>query len=116
MSLGEILAELEATLEDERQALRTLHGPRIDEAAARKVALEERLRTLTASGASLTATERGALERVRSATRRNMVLLVHARACVRGALAAARGCVEGAYPAARSSAASGAPLRVDIRR
>lgn len=115
-SLQEVLAELEVTLETERQALRTLRGAGIDAAAARKVALEEKLREFGASRKAFGPAELRALERVRDATRRNMVLLVHARACVRGALAAARGCVEGGYPTSRVSSAAAAPLRLDLKR
>ncbi|HLK39060.1 MAG TPA: hypothetical protein VKU41_20000 [Polyangiaceae bacterium] len=114
-SLQDVLAELEGTLETERLALRTLQGAGIDAAAARKVVLEEKLREFGASREAFGPAELRALERVRSATRRNMVLLVHARACVRGALAAARGSVEGGYPAARAPSAA-APLRLDLKR
>jgi hypothetical protein len=110
----ETLTELEGTLEEERLALRTLQRPAIDEAAARKVALEQRLRELAASKVSLGASERKMLERVRRAAQRNMILLIHARTCLRGALAAVGGCLDGAYPAAR--APSVAPLRLDVRR
>jgi hypothetical protein len=113
-TIQETLTELEGTLEEERQALRTLRRVEIDQAASRKVALEQRLRELTASKVSLGATERKSLERVRSAAQRNMMLLIHARACVRGALAAVSGSLEGAYPTAR--APSVAPLRLDLRR
>jgi hypothetical protein len=110
----ETLAELEGTLADERLALRTLHKEKIEQAAARKVALEQRLRELAASNAPLGVLERKALERVRGVARRNMMLLIHARKCVRGAMAAVSGCPEGAYPTIRAPAF--APLRVDIRR
>jgi hypothetical protein len=110
----ETLSELEGTLEEERQALRTLRRDEIDRAAARKVALELRLREFATSKASLGAAERKSLERVRGAAQRNMMLLIHARACVRGALAAVRGSFEGAYPTSRAPAV--APLRLDIRR
>jgi beta-glucosidase-like glycosyl hydrolase len=113
-TLQETLSELEGTLEDERQALRTLRRAEIDQAAARKVALEQRLREFAASKASLGAAERKSLERVRRAAQRNMMLLIHARACVRGALAAVRGSFEGAYPTQRALAV--APLRLDVRR
>jgi len=110
----ETLTELEGTLEDERRALRTLRRAAIDEAAGRKVALEKRLRELAASKVSLGPTERKSLERVRGAAQRNMMLLIHARTCVRGALAAVSGCLDGAYPTIRAPAV--APLRLDIRR
>src|SRR5580698_4415344 len=113
-TLQETLSELEGTLEDERQALRTLQRAEIDQAAARKVALEQRLREFAASKASLGPAERKSLERVRGAAQRNMMLLIHARACVRGALAAVSGSLEGAYPTVRVQ--SVAPLRLDIRR
>ena len=57
-ALQEILAELEGVLEDERLALRTLHGEKIDQAVARKVALEERLREVAAAGATFGPAER----------------------------------------------------------
>ncbi len=113
-SFQETLAELEGTLEDERLALRTLRRAAIDEAASRKVALEQRLRELAASKVTLGPTERKTLERVRGAAQRNMMLLIHARACVRGALASVSGALDGAYPTVRTPTV--APLRLDIRR
>lgn len=113
-NLQETLSELESTLEDERRALRTLQSGEIGQTAARKVALEKRLRELAGSKVSLGATERKSLERVRGAAQRNMMLLIHARACVRGALAAVSGSVDGAYPTNRALAV--APMRLDVRR
>jgi hypothetical protein len=114
-NLQETLAELEGTLEEERQALRTLRTAAIDEAAARKTVLERCLREYASSHGPLGGAERNALERVRVAAKRNMVLLVHARSCVRGALAAVTGSLSGAgYPMANTPRV--APLRFDVRR
>lgn len=113
-TLQQTLMDLESTLEDEREALRTLNGPKIDDTASRKAVLEQRLRTHAASGTPLAPQERQMLGRIRAAARQNLLLLVHARACVRGAIAAIQGCLDGAYPMAPAAAV--APLRVDVRR
>lgn len=106
------LAEIQDVLEAERVALRTLDLPGIELAAERKKQLEERLREFGAKG-PLAEDERIAVSKVRDAALANQLLLVHARSCVRGALALATG--QSSEPYAHASSASAGPLRVNLK-
>jgi hypothetical protein len=110
--LRQTLSEIEQVLEEERAALRILDLPAIDVAATRKLQLESRLRELLPSG-SLGSKERALLERVRKTAGANQLLLVHARACVRGALALASG--QPAEPYAQRTLSSPGPVRVNLK-
>jgi len=113
--LDETLSAIHRVLTDEYAALCKLDGPSIDDAVARKVELNEKLRALIGQGV-ISKEQRESLTRVRAAAQKNQALLVHARACVRGALAAACGISDGAVYSQRSAASnSEAPLRLNMR-
>jgi hypothetical protein len=111
-ALRTILAQIDQVLEAERVALKTLDLPGIELAAERKQQLEEQLRTCTA-GVELGAEDRDAVLKVRTTALGNQLLLVHARACVRGALALATG--QPAEPYAQHSNSTPGPVRVNLR-
>ena len=86
--LETILEELEAVLERERSALTRLHIPTIESTSREKLALYERLRS---SDEKPTTELAPRLERIRSRTIENQVLLVHARETARGLAELVRG-------------------------
>jgi hypothetical protein len=106
------LAEIARVLEQERIALRGLDVAGIELASRCKLQLEERLRECAAAG-SFDNEDRSAVARIRDAALANQLLLVHARACVRGALALATG--QPAEPYAQTSRSSPGPLRVNLK-
>jgi len=110
--LRNAFAEIEQVLDAERIALRSLDVPGIELASIRKDQLEERIRSCAASE-GLDDEDRRAASRVRKAALENQLLLVHARSCVRGALALATG--QGAEPYSHCSTTSPGPLRVDLK-
>ena len=71
-----ILAKLEQTLEDERVAIRSLDGKRVEACAAEKMALVGRLMALDVGQRKRVS---GRLKSVVGRLRHNGVLLVHAR-------------------------------------
>jgi hypothetical protein len=111
-SIRTTLAEIQDVLEFERAALRTLDLPGIQLATERKKLLQERLRNCAANG-PLGDDDRRAVSKVREAALANQLLLVHARSCVRGALALATG--QSAEPYAHASSGSAGPLRVNLK-
>lgn len=88
--LEDALNDLKQVLRDEARALRSLDREGIDRAAAAKLELDERIRSLLARGAPEPALQ-DALEGIRRAAIANQLLLVHARNCVRSVLALASG-------------------------
>ena len=106
------LDELESLHRDESLALRRLSRDQLDDLTDRKLALWERLRTVTATvlpGPD----ERASLERIRRAALSNQILLHHARDAVRTILQTASGQMLGT-PSNRPSAVQDG-LRVDFR-
>ena len=112
MDIQETLRELEEILEQERKALRTLDMAVIDAAAERKRELDKSLNDLVAEGRGPSVADAPVLERVVAVAKENQLLLVHARACVRGALALLTGNQPDGY---HPSATPAVPARVDIR-
>jgi hypothetical protein len=117
-----LLEQLQDVLEAEHTALRALHRPSIEVAAERKVDIEARLRDIAHRGIKATPQQKLLLERIRTHARRNQLLLVHARACIQGALALATGQVMApAYsnnPNAKAASKYGATtraVRVNVR-
>ena len=106
------LDELELLHRDEAAALRRLARDEIDELTDKKLALWERLRTVTAV-VKPGPDERASLERIRRAAISNQILLHHARDAVRSVLQAASGQMPG-LPSQRQSAVQDG-LRVDFR-
>lgn len=86
--LETILDELEAVLGRERAALTRLHIPTIESTSMEKLALFERLQKV---GEKPTTQLAPRLERIRSRTIENQVLLVHARETARGLAELVRG-------------------------
>jgi hypothetical protein len=109
--LVKTLDELEQLHHEEAAALRSLSRDALDELTDRKLALWERLRSLTAEVAPGPA-ERASLERIRRAALLNQILLHHARDAVRSILQSASG-QSFATPSNHPTAFGG--LRVDFR-
>lgn len=86
--LETVLDELEAVLGRERVALTRLHIPTIESTSKEKLAIYERLQNLQEKP-NLELKSR--LERIRSRTIENQVLLVHARETARGLAELVRG-------------------------
>jgi hypothetical protein len=113
-TLDTTLLDIERVLGDEYEALQTLDGSVIADAASRKMALEERLRPFVGKSAATPETC-ALIERVRTAAQRNHALLIHARACMRNAVDIAAGRAPTATTYRHASAASFAPVRVNIK-
>jgi hypothetical protein len=113
-SATEVLLALEGVLREEHAALRVLDRERIEQAAERKLELDERLRSLSA-GSALKKGDLDLLRRVREAALKNQLLIVHARACVQGVLSMVAGDTFSAYPGAKPARVAPAPLRLDVR-
>jgi hypothetical protein len=79
--LDDILTELQATLSDEREALKRLDRPRIEQCAIKKLELGQAVQQ---RAGELGQQHREALRGLSQALRFNQVLLVHARDQVRG--------------------------------
>jgi hypothetical protein len=83
MTAEELLHSMRSALEDERAAIRRLDAEGVNQATARKEQILERVRDAPAS-------ERPAmievLKELKSELRRNLVLLAHARDCLRQAI------------------------------
>ncbi len=87
-----ILNQFETLLEEERAALRTLDGTRVDAIDDEKSAFLRNLQSHKLDGrADLTPR----LRRLSSGLRRNAVLLAHARDCLRDVLSVIHGAPEG---------------------
>lgn len=106
------LAELEALHREEATALRRLSRDTVDQLTDRKLALWERLRSVTAE-LKPGPDERAALERIRRAALSNQILLHHARDAVRTILQTASG--QALTTPSNRPAAVQDGLRVDFR-
>ena len=106
------LDELESLHRDENRVLRRLSRDELDELTDRKLALWERLRSVTADTPP-GPDERASLERIRRAALSNQILLHHARDAVRTILQTASGQAL-TTPSNRPSAVQDG-LRVDFR-
>lgn len=106
------LDEIERVLESERLALRVLDLSGIEQASEKKRELERRLRD-SAFNLALSGDDRDRIRRVRETALANQLLLVHARACVRGALSLATGRPVDPYTSASST--SPGPLRLNVK-
>jgi hypothetical protein len=111
--MHDILTALERVLFEERSAIKKLDTPAIDDAATRKIALEAKLGEAIGRGERASKEDHALLERIRSMARANQLLLVHARACVRGVVAIMTGKLPDAYPAAPATASASA-MRVNV--
>jgi flagellar biosynthesis/type III secretory pathway chaperone len=113
-SIGAVLADLETLLAQEREALKRLDTDSIESITERKARLERELRELS-EACDLTGAEREVAGRIREAAQANQLLLVHARACVRNALAIATGQAASQYTAGGAEAAVPSALRVNVK-
>jgi predicted nucleotidyltransferase len=86
MDPNSLLSRLEALLDEERAAIVGLDAARVERAADEKQALLDAL----VRGAPLDAALQPRLGALRGALQHNLILLAHARDCVRDALAALR--------------------------
>ena len=88
--LTQTLESLESVLAREFRALVALDGDAIEQTTAEKLQLEEALRAAP-TPATGTLRLRSSLERVKASAQINQALMVHARACIHGALRIATG-------------------------
>ena len=113
-SATDVLLALEGVLREEHTALRALDRERIEQAAEQKLALDAKLRSLSAASA-LRKSDLELLRRVREAALKNQLLIVHARACVQGIISMVAGETFSAYPGAKAARVAPPPLRLDVR-
>ena len=114
-ALRQTLDDLERLLSEERLALRVLDARTIDEVAAKKLAVDAKLRGLLEAGVAPTLDERAQFVRVRDGALVNQRLLLHARACVTSVLAMATGQAPATYAPGPTKPPAAQALRVDTR-
>jgi hypothetical protein len=113
--LDEIAGALHRVLSDEFAALKRLDAEGVERAAACKEVLTEQLAALRNKLPDQPGV-RATIARIQTASQANQVLLVHARACVRGAIEVASGNAMDPASYSRTPGSSPSPaLRVDIR-
>ncbi len=112
LDLTSTLARLERLLEREHAALEVLDHEALDAATEEKLSLHE---ALLHAGTDVSAEQREALERIHRSALANQLLLVHARACVRGILALAIGAPAPDLVPSPGGGTAPAPVRVDFR-
>jgi hypothetical protein len=113
--LDEIAGALHRVLSEEFEALKRLDAVAVERAAACKEVLVEQLGALRNRLPNEPGV-RATIGRIQTASQANQALLIHARACLRGAIELASGAPM--EPASYSRTPGGAPapaLRVDIR-
>jgi flagellar biosynthesis/type III secretory pathway chaperone len=113
--LDEIAGALHRVLSDEFVALKRMDAAAVERATACKEILIEKLAALRNKLPDEPAV-RATLGRIQMASQANQALLIHARACLRGAIELASGTAM--EPASYSRTPGGGPapsLRVDIR-
>jgi hypothetical protein len=111
--LNETLQAIAAVLEREFRALSTLNGPLLEETTAEKSELEIQLRTFKGKVPDRPEIKR-AISHIKASALVNQALLVHARACLKGALQIATGSGD-ALPSYSRAAGGSAPVRVNLR-
>jgi hypothetical protein len=111
--LTDTLEALEGVLAREFRALVALDGPALERTTAEKRDLDEKLRAVSRPLPALPKVK-SALERIKSAAHTNQVLLVHARACIQGALRIATGAMSDPPSYARTPEGF-SPVRVNTR-
>jgi hypothetical protein len=113
--LDEIAGALHRVLSDEFEALKKLDASTVERAAATKELLIEKLAALR-SKLPDNAEVRATIGRIQVASQANQALLIHARACLRGALELTSGSAMEPAAYSRTPGSGPAPaLRVDIR-
>ena len=113
--LEEIAGALHRVLSDEFAALKRLDAEAVERAAACKEILIEQLAALKSRLPNEPAV-RETIVGIQAASQANQALLIHARACLRGAIELASGASMEPASYSRTPASGPAPaLRVDIR-
>jgi hypothetical protein len=113
--LDEIAGALHRVLSDEFAALKKLDADAVERAAATKELLIEKLLALKSKLPDKPEV-RATIGRIQVASQANQALLIHARACLRGALELASGSTMESPSYSRTPGSGPAPaLRVDIR-
>jgi len=107
------LGALEQVLKDEYQALTRLDGAEIEKATLVKQSLDAKLRGFAGELPDRPAI-RASLDRLRTSAQVNQALLIHARACLRGAIETAGGGSSEPLSYARPLSLS-APVRINLR-
>ncbi len=111
--LEETLSTLEAVLATEFKALKCLDAAGIETATSQKLILDAKLRSFVGNVPDRPAI-RESMTRLRSAAQVNQALLIHARACLRGAIEMASGGSVESISYARPLSES-APVRINLR-
>jgi hypothetical protein len=111
--LEETLSTLEEVLASEFKALKCLDAAGIENATSQKLLIDAKLRSF---GGQLPDRPevRESIVRLRSAAQVNQALLIHARACLKGAIETANGGVVESISFARPLSES-APVRINLR-
>lgn len=113
--LDEIASALHRVLSDEFAALKRLDAETVERAAACKEVLTEKLAALRNKLPDEPGV-RATIGRIQVASQANQALLIHARACLRGALELSSGATIEPASYSRTPGSGPAPaLRVDIR-
>jgi hypothetical protein len=113
--LDEIAGALHRVLADEFAALKKLDAEAVERATGCKEVLVEKLLALKAKLPDQPGV-RATIGRIQTASQTNQALLIHARACLRGALELASGNAMESASYSRTPANGPAPaMRVDIR-
>jgi len=113
--LDEIAGALHRVLSDEFEALKKLDAEAVERAATLKEALIEKLVALKSKLPDQPGVRR-TIGKIQIASQANQALLIHARACLRGALELASGAAIDSPSYSRTPGSGPAPaLRVDIR-
>jgi hypothetical protein len=112
--LTETLEALEGVLAREFRALVTLDGKAIEMTTTEKRDLDDKLRAL-GRPVSASPAVNSALQRIKLAAHTNQALLVHARACLQGALRITTGAMSEPPSYARSREEAFSPVRVNTR-
>jgi hypothetical protein len=113
--LDEIAGALHRVLSDEFAALKKLDTEAVERAAALKETLIEKLASLKSKLPDQPGV-RKTIAQIQIASQANQALLIHARACLRGAIELASGAAMESPSYSRTPGSGPAPaLRVDIR-
>jgi hypothetical protein len=113
--LDEIAGALHRVLADEFEALKKLDAEAVERAATVKEALTEKLSALKSKLPDQPSV-RATIGRIQAASQANQALLIHARACLRGAIELASGSAMERASYSRTPGSGPAPaLKVDIR-
>jgi hypothetical protein len=113
--LDEVAEALHRVLGDEFAALKKLDAAAVERAAASKELLIEKLAALRNKLPDQPGV-RATIGRIQAASQANQALLIHARACVRGALELASGAtIESASYSRTPASGPATALRFDIR-